>query len=475
MQKRASKKSPQNNKSQSMRALIECTYVYDHPHVNSGIQRVVRNIINELNKTPQSIECIPVIFKNNEIYRVSTLRPDKPDGFLLTRLWLENHLHNYWQRYARREKTWPFKWSKNLRCVLFVAQKLVSLAFLLPLWATKKLSFHFVDDSRAQPLTHHPDDILVLLDSSWHAEFFSVAERLKRDGVQIVSVIYDLIPITHPQFCDAGLVNVFKKWVEWVAQTADGFMAISDTISKEMHNNVISAIGVTAAHRRWFDHFYLGSELDQIDDQGWMRKSMIDVMRGQEPIYLMVSTIEPRKNHHYLLDAFEPLWAKGVAIKLCFVGRIGWKCDSLVERVENHSEYRKYLFMFNDLTDTELEFCYESAKALVFPSYVEGFGLPLVEAMQRGVPVMASDIPVFKEIGGDFIAYFDLENSASLTQLIITFEENGKLPVRDINEWQWINWGEAANMLVSKVLAHIEPQHVTKDLRDNAVTRANYY
>ena len=62
-----------------------------------------------------------------------------------------------------------------------------------------------------------------------------------------------------------------------------------------------------------------------------------------------------------------------------------------------------------DLSDTSLEHAYSHASALVFPSYVEGFGLPLVEAMQRGLQAMGSDIPVFREIGGEFMAYFDLE------------------------------------------------------------------
>ena len=61
---------------------------------------------------------------------------------------------------------------------------------------------------RCSPLQHHPGDQLVLLDSSWHADFFPFAEQLKRDGVGIVSVIYDLIPLTHPQFYDARLVQV---------------------------------------------------------------------------------------------------------------------------------------------------------------------------------------------------------------------------------------------------------------------------
>ncbi len=85
-----------------------------------------------------------------------------------------------------------------------------------------------------------------------------------------------------------------------------------------------------------------------------------------------------------------------------------------VEQLQKHSQYGKSLFWLNDATDTELAFCYRNARALVYPSIIEGFGLPLVEALYYGCPVLASDIPVFHEIGGDHCTYFSLESSAQL-------------------------------------------------------------
>src|SRR5690606_41287928 len=97
-----------------------------------------------------------------------------------------------------------------------------------------------------------------------------------------------------------------------------------------------------------------------------------------------------------LLYASELLWAEGQDAVLCFVGKIGWKTKQLNEHLRQHPQQSKQLFMWNDLSDRELEYCYMNARSLVFPSYLEGFGLPLVEAMQRGLPAMASDIPVFR-------------------------------------------------------------------------------
>ena len=115
------------------------------------------------------------------------------------------------------------------------------------------------------------------------------------------------------------------------------------------------------------------------------------------------------------------------------------------------------LFMFNEVNDKSLEFAYSNARALVFPSYAEGFGLPLVEAMQRGLPAMASDIPVFREIGGEFMAYFDVADPQSLVELILAFEASGRFPaLRPLADWQWIDWHEAARQLIGGTLSGIE-------------------
>src|SRR5690606_19013469 len=113
----------------------------------------------------------------------------------------------------------------------------------------------------------------------------------------------------------------------------------------------------------------------------------------------------------------------------------------------------KQLFMFNQINDKGLEYAYANARALVFPSHVEGFGLPLVEAMQRGLPAMASDIPVFREVGRDFMVYFDLTTPQSLANQVMQFESSGKFPsLKPISDWQWIGWSEASQQLIDGTL-----------------------
>ena len=437
------------------RLLVECTYVFEHPEANSGIQRVVRNVIQQLPAADAKRECIPVVMINGRLYEVKSLAPLKTPkiNLMSLRVKLEQWANLFWLRHRTLERRRPFSQSLFARRVLYVGCRLAAFACLsLPMRLLDRVLKGKQIPERCVPLQHRAGDQLVLLDSSWHANFFPLAEQLKRDGVGIVSVIYDLIPLTHPQFCDAGLVKVFNDWFDWIARTADGYVAISTTIRDQVHEEMTRRIGTQRVEQRWFDYFHLGSELDLSDARSEVDRDLLRMYKADEPVFLMVSTIEPRKNHVYLLDAFERAWTAGSKARLCIVGKIGWKCDALVERIRQHPELNRRLFMFNTLSDRSLEYAYSHATALVFPSYVEGFGLPLVEAMQRGLPAMGSDIPVFREIGGDYMAYFDLTDPQSLTSLVIEMECSGKFPAPlGIEQWRWLSWREASAQLVQRI------------------------
>lgn len=433
------------------RLLVECTHVFKHPRVNSGIQRVVRNVINQLPPTVDGVECLPVILLNGQLYRVTRLAPlDTPMFNALATFGerLQRLAHRFWQWHQRVDATCA---TKPTRRLVYVGYRLTSFgAFGLPLRLINRINRTQLL-KRCSPLQHQPGDQLVLLDSSWHSDFFAFAEQLKRDGVGLIAVIYDLIPLTHPQFYDTRLVQVFSEWFDWITRTADGYMAISATVRDQVREEIQRRPGSAQANARWFDFFHLGSELDLQHTDATVEPGLTRLFATCEPVLLMVSTIEPRKNHAYLLDAFERAWAAGSTPRLCIAGRIGWKCEALLERVRTHPELNRRLFMFNDLSDTSLEYAYAQSSALVFPSFVEGFGLPLVEAMQRGLPAMGSDIAVFREIGGEFMAYFDLQDPQSLANLINTFQRSGQFPAaRDVADWQWIGWREASLQLAER-------------------------
>ncbi|MCP2068852.1 UNVERIFIED_ORG: alpha-1,2-rhamnosyltransferase [Pseudomonas reinekei] len=438
------------------RLLVECTHVFQHPKVNSGIQRVVRNVVNQLPESLDGVECIPVVMLKGKLYRVlklGALNIPLFDQLMMFGGRLGRLAHRFWQWHQRLDQRLT---SRFARRVVYVAYRLTALTcFSVPLRLIDQLNQYQLP-KRCAPLQHQPGDQLVLLDSSWHTDFFPFAEQLKREGVGIVSVIYDLIPLTHPQFYDTRLVQVFNEWFDWITRTADGYVAISATVRDQVREEVQHRLGTARANQLWFDYFHLGSELDLREVTAAVEPRLARLFETPDPIFLMVSTIEPRKNHDYLLDAFELAWAAGSRARLCIAGRVGWKCDALLTRVRNHPQLNQRLFMFNDLSDTSLEHAYTHASSLVFPSFVEGFGLPLVEAMQRGLPAMGSDIAVFREIGGEFMAYFDLAEPQSLADLVVRFESSGQFPAtRDVADWRWIGWREASAQLAERTLRNL--------------------
>lgn len=445
------------------RLLIECTYVFEHPKDNSGIQRVVRNIIKNIDFLSEKTECIPVIFLNNQIYRVLSLCPiDPPVNNVLNkinyvRLKLDKLHVVYWGWYhffCGKFSIFRLGFFKKLLHIFF---KVGSYIYYFPRRAVEFSRFVEVNTERAVPILVDEADCLVLLDSSWHSDYFSVVESIKKKGVSVVSVIYDLIPLTHPVFCDSSLVKVFDAWFEWLVHAADGFVCISKTIMTELEESVNKKLGPDQSMLKWYRYFHLGSDLDLLTEQKMLDVKIETAFSGHMSAYIMVSTIEPRKNHAYLLNAFELLWQKNIDAKLIIIGKVGWKCEQLINRIESHPELNQRLYMFNHASDNDLAYAYTKAKCLLFPSYVEGFGLPIVEAMQKGLPVMVSNIPVFHEIGGEKAAYFDLDNCESLCELITNHEKTGIFPSKNPNsDWQWMGWRESTDSFIKVILSALQ-------------------
>lgn len=443
------------------RLLFECTNVFRNPGVNSGIQRVVRNIVRQLEPASGSVECVPVLFAHNRLYRVAQLIPGREGRTLPAKAyaWLERLNQAFWRLHGRYEERWPMRRWHNARRAFFVLWRLLALPLTVALRLLRLFGYDPLQQ-RAEPFEAQPGDQLILLDSSWHAQHFSQIEGLKRRGVGVIAVIYDLIPVVRPEFFEERLRGVFNMWFDWVVHQADGYMSISHSVSEQVRAEITRRLGGEAAAERWYGYFHLGSELDLRDEAGAPSAALVELFESGRQVFLAVSTIEPRKNHAYLLDAFELAWAEGSQACLCIVGRVGWKCEALIKRIREHVEFGRRLFMFNDVDDNGLELAYSKAAALVFSSHAEGFGLPLVEAMQRGLPAMGSDLPVFREIGGEYMAYFGLGRPADLAELVQRFESSGQFPAaRALSGWRWIDWRESAGQLIAGVAAGRAGQH----------------
>jgi alpha-1,2-rhamnosyltransferase len=171
----------------------------------------------------------------------------------------------------------------------------------------------------------------------------------------------------------------------------------------------------------------------------------------------MVGSLEPRKNHAFVLDAFESLWAAGYAASLVIIGRHGWKTEDFVDRVTQHPQFGRQLFLLRDASDSDLDYAYRNASALVIASEIEGFGLPVVEAFQRGLPVLCSDIPVFREIAEGKAVFFGIEHPDRLADVLLDYSRtHDPRHKRDRTPQSWLSWRESTEQLFTALLQALD-------------------
>lgn len=435
-----------------MRFFIECTHTYE-TNLNTGIQRVVRCIVNETLKEPggrsvQLIGCVDGDFRTlkGSISKPSHIRGEVKDGDMVSE-YMSSVVKM--SRAVLRKSYGVFQnlTTKIIPYPPFVA--FIKAPYTKPglsriLHSTFKLVVkrkEKIPDYYGEVVKPDSNDVLVLLDSSWHIDLWDKVMDWKKEGVRIIAVIYDLIPLTHASFVVDDLKYSYDRWMYAAAINGDAFICISRTVGEDLRRFVGN---ISDRNEPCVSHFVLGCELDnvQTNDIELVRGDVIRVFDESASLYIYVSTIEPRKNHAYALDAFDILWDEREDARFVIIGRIGWDCDAFVERVSFHPEYGKKLFMFNDLSDVELDYFYQNSNGLVFTSFVEGFGLPIVEALQNGVPVFASDIPVFREIGSKGIHFVDLDDPASLAGALRQHHQSGaqRLP----EPIRWPSWKDSA-------------------------------
>ena len=142
-----------------------------------------------------------------------------------------------------------------------------------------------------------------------------------------------------------------------------------------------------------------------------------------KPYFVMLGTIEPRKNHWLMLQLWRQLIERlgEHAPRLVIIGQRGWECENVVDLLERCESLKGFVFEYSVCSDAELATWLHHAQALLFPSFAEGYGMPLVEALAQGVPVIASDLPVFREIAGDIPEYIDPLDGKRWSELIVEY------------------------------------------------------
>lgn len=242
-------------------------------------------------------------------------------------------------------------------------------------------------------------DVFLSLDQAFieHLAQKEAFLAMKEKGCRVILAVYDLLPLQLPHCFPKEVENIFEQWLLTTSCFAE-FLCDSKTVQEELLN-YLSLKNKFAINSYWF---YPGSDfVKKVSSEGISPEQIkyLENLKNFSFNFLMVGTIEPRKGHRIILDLFSELWAdKRKDISLTFVGKEGWMVKELIASFKNIELLNENFFWFNNASDAFLDKCYKKTDAVIVASLNEGFGLPVIEAAQRGCRVIANDIPIFREV-----------------------------------------------------------------------------
>ena len=246
-----------------------------------------------------------------------------------------------------------------------------------------------------------------------------------------VVTIHDLSFLLHPEFSHPKLVSYLQSAAPRAIERADVVITVSASVAAEV------ASAFPAAR----------SKLVAIPNGVRMQDQDSTSRNHDQPIVLIVGTVEPRKNHLTLLRAMEEVRSEISDARLVVVGQRGWLADEIVEDLQSAREHG-WLTWLSDASDEDLECAYRNAAVFVSPSHYEGFGLPVLEAMARGVPCVVSDIAAHREVAGTAALYAPPTDvsclSATIVDLLRDEETGARLAGGGLERARSFSWRETA-------------------------------
>ncbi|HWN49693.1 MAG TPA: glycosyltransferase family 1 protein [Xanthobacteraceae bacterium] len=296
-----------------------------------------------------------------------------------------------------------------------------------------------------------PGDIVVSLGASWGFPDYMkhIVAAKRRYGIRFANLIYDMIPIENGSLVENRHVLQFRKWLEEAIPNTD----LVFTISKHSRHALLEfAVGAGWSLPR-VEVVRLGADLSHRPIAVSRRK-----LGFPRRYVLFVSTIEIRKNHRLLVRVWRRLIERhgtdAVPI-LVFAGRIGWMVDDLLADLAASQYLDGKIEHMPDLSDEELGDAYSCCLFTVFPSFCEGWGLPIAESLARGKFCVASNRTSIPEVGGDLIDYFDPSNDDdALAKIERLLFEPGYLAAREARlraEYRPRTWADCVHALMRKL------------------------
>lgn len=290
-----------------------------------------------------------------------------------------------------------------------------------------------------------PDDMFLGLDLSSQIapRNSSQLRRWRERGVKLVFVVYDLLPVLQPAWFTVKNREHYRRWIAFVCQNADVLACISHNVAQDL-GHFLEASAIVPPPQ--IATIRLGGLLAEskpstgVPTEGektieWVRKGTC---------VMMVGTIEPRKGYDQALAAFEELWEQAQPeedFRLLIVGRPGWHTEGLQQMLREHRLAGERLRWISNASDEYLGRLYQACWGVLNASRGEGFGLPVLEAAAWNKPILARDLPVFREVAPAGTDFFDDGTAVGLAEAIRNWRRDGK-PTKAISDN--LSWSKAA-------------------------------
>jgi glycosyltransferase involved in cell wall biosynthesis len=329
---------------------------------------------------------------------------------------------------------------------------------LFALYRTLFLSRWRVGFQLRRQLKAHREPPMFLVVSHHHLSREYTVRRLRRSfGARCVCFLHDLLPIDYPEYFQPGKEQGYRRLARIITHLFDTVIANSQTTADSLRHFQASepdpALPAANIHvaRPGVSAFPRPQNMPMVP------------LRPQSVAYFIVlGTIEPRKNHLLLLNLWTRLATTMAAPpRLLVIGARGWENEQAVDMLERSRRLRGLVEEHNRLSDTAIGSLLSQARALLLPSFAEGFGLPMAEALASGVPVICSDIPVFREVGRDVPDYVDPLDLMAWQDAIVEYSRPDSprraAQMQRLADWQAPLWPDHF-AIVERALDHASNQ-----------------
>jgi glycosyltransferase involved in cell wall biosynthesis len=387
------------------RLFLDVTSTYNSG-LMTGIQRVVRSLAKELSglAPDHEVEVILITFDPHNPRKVNRLSPAQ----------LAQHFDpmNVAPSTNAFYKSSFFLFPKKLFYLTkrFIPQRVLG-SYFFKSSVRKSVDFLFLalnfqrSLSKPQRVRFREGDVLLLVDAFWSTpNILPSTMEAKNCGAKIAVLIHDIIPITHPEFVDLSFAKKFSEMLPDLLLLADMLLYPSFYTREQLVSRFFPD-DISIPNKRILWGVSKSRENSTLRNLSRMPNSIV-----------MVGTVEPRKNHLLVLDWYLRLAPDKT--KLTVIGKNSWIDSDLITALRRESQRDSGLTWIEDASDYDLDYEMSRHAIGLMASHVEGFGLPVLEYSAKGLRLVLSDIPVFRELASDSADYFDSKSIESLDQAI---------------------------------------------------------